>query len=439
MRVPDVPGGWRSVTALVALAALMPAQEPQPQEAEAPRPRAGVGVNHVSAYGMGLSTSGLEDAGATPWSGRLAAGGASFNVGMRTIGRMATAEFDYGLAYDWNNQQPLFNGFDQAINLAVRTREGNRTQFSLTGTAEQRRLSSQLFEPLGVVTLVRSRSFTDVSDSLAEIRAAGTPVVSALDLWLFGSRLRRATGRTMVTFAQSRRLSWYGIAAAERTLPALESGRDLPERTMLTGVSMGNAGGGFQLAVSRRTSIGGSAGYGRTFAGPVRAWSSDAGLNFSRFLSERCFVYAAGGYGVMRELTEARPPAAHSYQASGGLGVSHGAHTVTVLALRGLSSRYGASGLRSAAGEAAWNWRPRLQPWGLAASVNYQRLTGDRQQQLQGWTGQFGVTRNLGRQAGIAVQMVYAGLDGRLGGPLLSAGVRALRITLFWDPLDLWY
>ncbi len=115
-----------------------------------------------------------------------------------------------------------------------------------------------------------------------------------------------------------------------------------------------------------------------------------------------------------------------------------GAHTVTILAQRGLSARYGVAGLRSIAGETAWRWRPHNGGWALSSSLSYQRLAGANLTSLQGWTAQWGVMRALTRETGVHLAAVYAGLSGRLAGPL-SASVVAVRISLFWNPADIFY
>ncbi len=421
---------------LCASAARLLAQPPPEEESEPPRVRPGANVRAVSAYAMGLSASSLEGPGFQEPQCRLGAGGASLEVGWRVAGRTGNSLLTYASSYDWNSRQPEWNGFDHAVRWTVRQGQGGRARVSFDASAEQRRWSTTLFEPFGAVTLARSQAFPALRDSLEEIRAAGTPGGPALDLWLFGRRVRRAAGRGAVTLAQSRRATWYGFVGGERIAPAAEAGSDLPARTMARGVTTGNTGGGLQFAVDRRTSVGVSAGYGRTYTGLLQTWSADGGLTLTHFLNERFFLYLAGGYGTMREILAEPLPPARSYQASGGWGGVRGAHTVTILAQRGLSARYGVAGLRSIAGETAWRWRPRNGGWGLSSSLSYQRLAGANLTSLQGWTTQWGVTRALTRETGVHLAAVCAGLSGRLAGPL-SASVVAVRISLFWNPADI--
>jgi hypothetical protein len=440
MRKPGCRIALGRVAGTFALTAIIAAQEPprtreeQQQPAEDTPARSGARVNRLSIYSNGISASGVQLVGNSPWSGPIAGVGSSADVGWRGVGSSSTISIDYQAAYDWNNRQPEINGWDHAVQLSIRTRESSRARFALMGSAENRRRWGLLFDPLSVMTMSLTPSMETLRNTLEETRDAGTPLAPTLDTWLFGQRIRRATGRVTAGYAQSPRLSWYSTVWAERILPGQSGDGQSPAAFPFADVTSGAAGGGFQYAISRRSALGGTANYGRNFSGTIRSWMADAGLNFSRAFSEHWFGYLAGGYGVMREIAPVLLPTARSYNGGIGLGAVRGSHTFVLLARRGLTSRYGLGVMRSQQGEVTWSWLPRARPWEVSATGSYQMLTGGGQPDLNGWTGQCTLTRRLSRHLDLTAEAVYADM-GRSGmGMQQSASVRGVRISLVWHP-----
>jgi hypothetical protein len=423
---------WGRVITVFLAAGIAFAQEPGPN-VEQPQ-GSGIGLTEFSTYVTRLSNSGSDSVAGSPLSRPILVGGLSASGGWHETGRTAAATLDYVLNYTWNDLNRTFNGFDHEVRLGIRTGQNRRVGLAIGVTAEQHRLSSALFEPLGVVTLARSGSFSNLTDSLADIRNGGTSFAPALDLWLFGQNMRSLEANTTLTWSQSRRLSWYSTLSAERMLPLSTADAGPGAGFSYHGVTSGTGGGGFQYELSRRTSLGGSASYGRSESSLASTSIATGGFNLSRYLNEHLFAYGAVGYDVMQEFRAEDRSVMHSYDASAGVGVRHGSQTVVLLVHRGLSSHYGLGAMRSEAGEVVWNWTPAGRLVMFSASGNYSRLTGVGER-LQGWSGRFGMSRRLSRRVQFNADAVYAGVDG-----LAFNGARALaiRFGFSWIPMDLW-
>jgi hypothetical protein len=429
----------RHVLLFVAACAGLAQDSPEPdaspsQQIDQPvRRLSGVGITGVSTYVVGLETAASALSPDSPWSRPIVAGGMSTNGGWHAIGATSSFLLDYQASYEWNSVESDLNGLSQHAQLSLRTGEGSRIRFAVEGIAEQRRLSSALFDPLGAISLAHSQSSRDLTQSLQESRDQGTYPESALDLWLFGRSMREAGGHVTLTFDQSRRLSWYSTVSADRVLP-MSGTPPSSSGFVYQGVTSGSAAGGFQYSLSRRTSFGGTAGYGISGASLIHTYSANGGINLSHFFSDHWFAYAAAGYVRMRQDQTALSAILNTYDGSAGMGATRGAQTLVFLFHRGLSPRYGTAGLQSGAGEVTWTWSPTARPWAMTASGDYQRLNGSGQN-LQGWTGRFGVDRRLGGGLTLSFDAVYAGIEGRVFG---SARTFATRIAMTWVPLRLW-
>jgi hypothetical protein len=432
----------RAATSAALLSAAL-AQEPprergqEPQVPDLPQPRSGIGITGLSVYGQGISPLGNGDHIGQPWSGSLFAVGGTADLGWHSFKQTRVATLDYHLAGDWNPKWSQMNGFDHTVNLAIRTDQENRVSFALSGVAEQRRLSNMLFDPLTAAQISLSRTNADFSNAMGDMRDTGTVFTPAVELWMFGQNLRRAAGRFSLSYRQSRRVSWYSTVSAERTLPISPDQKDFPGAFYFGGLSSASAGGGVQVSLSRRTSFGLSAFYGRTDSSPLQTWSLTAGANVTRRFSEHAVGYLSGGYDHMVEFAPVTHPPIHSYYAAAGLGFSRGQHSLVLLANTGLTSRYGTGVQRSNAGQFIWTASTRNRLWTASTGVSYQQLTGGGLATSQGWNCRFDLSRRLGRQFNLTAQAVYAGINySRLGNP--RANVLLGRVELSWTSLRFW-
>ena len=128
---------------------------------------------------------------------------------------------------------------------------------------------------------------------------------------------------------------------------------------------------------SPRTTISGSASYGRTLSGFTQAQFTSANLGLSRKLTRNWFTeLSAGGGYILPVGNGSSGVRGKQYEAAAGLGFRLSTHTLIGSVHRSVSDYYGMGAAPILSEALGWSWRRLGANWALNAGISQDHLLG---------------------------------------------------------------
>ncbi len=435
---------WRKLGMFLALslAASAVAQEPSYLRpfTDASGPPSGPTVNSISAYAgfysLGSPTNTAGELAGPSSLGHLWVGGLSTDVGWYLSGKQTQAFVDYSIAYNGNAEYSSLGGFDHFLTLGLQTKLAPRVTLVVDARGESATFGGFLYEPTSSLSLTETGGAPDLLGGAPTSTVVGGGVTnSPLSVLLYGATRRDASGGAKVVFAQSSRTTWTVGSEFVRYLPSATTGPGVAGSFAYPGLTQGTAVMGFMYSLSRRTSFDAELGYSRSYWAGSGAQTGSALLGLSHNLSRRWFARVFGGYGGLAMFPASlKVPYVGAAQGGGSIGTKIDNTSVSFAASRSISDSYGLAASNTTTGQLAFTWQRPGSGWTVSGTGGYERLEGSTFALIQGWIGQFSVTRRVGRQFAIAAQGVYATDEGPATGDFASLMRRGVRLSLTWRP-----
>jgi hypothetical protein len=274
--------------------------------------------------------------------------------------------------------------------------------------------------------------FTSQTQAVNATAAGDSPnapiVFSPAPTLLFGSRVLSLSGDAGVTYSPSPRLHFSFDAGGADTQARPDTSQTVEASIPRMRTEFGTFDASY--SVSPKTEIGGDATYSETSSGFGVFRYSQLEVHAGRKLGMRWYLAGAVGTGLVNNQASTLTYIGHAMLRYAGR-----ENTVILSVRRAPGDNYGLGSSASEYYSAAWNWRQRNRAWSLQANADWQQQTGGVLGDIHTWDVGLGLSRSLGRQAGVTIGGSYLREDVSSAFNLAGEIAYAVRLTIYWIPL----
>jgi hypothetical protein len=301
-------------------------------------------------------------------------------------------------------------------------------QFSATASGAAGNFEQLLFSPTSTQSLAASVSTVEglvgvaltgqSSDPNAAAASAASATISPQQLLLYGDRMLSAVAQASLVYAHSPRFTVGFTISGNRMQHLVQgNGTDTQNYYLIPQTTDAAFATSLSYMLTERTSLTGSAGYGRSLSSLSDSQYATAQAGLGRKLSRRIFgQFAAGGGYILPVGAISTRARGSQWEGSGGIGYRGEEHVFIVAVNRSVSDFYGLGAAATLSSSLGWSWHRRGRRWTIQSGVGQDKMLGSQITALglgnNGIRANAGLYWNVAGHASVGLQYAFVSYSG---------------------------